>query len=154
MSSNEIDSIELEKMEKELPNYIRSMLLKAELVKNIALFCNVFLVFMIIREWFFIMNHPLLTLIGIIILFNVLARAKKRMFNDPGWNYKYIDYSRFKNESSDPFAWIRFTMEDVDRFYDAWAKYARNMIIGMFVYFVIIFTLKYTAIFLLSNGIV
>lgn len=154
MSSNEIDSIELEKMEKALSKYIRSMLLKAELVKNIALFCNVFLVFMIIREWFFIMNHPLLTLIGIIILFNVLARAKKRMFNDPGWNYKYIDYSRFKNDSSDPFAWIRFTMEDVDRFYDAWAKYAKNMIIGMFVYFVIIFTLKYTAIFLLSNGIV
>ena len=61
MSSDEIDYIELEKMEKELPNYIRSMLLKAELVKNIALFCNVFLVFMIIREWFFIMNHPLLT---------------------------------------------------------------------------------------------
>lgn len=154
MSSNEIDYIELEKMEKELPRYVHSMLMKAELAKNIALFCNVFLTFMIIREWFFIMNHPLLTLIGIIILFNVLARAKKRMFNDPGWEFKYIDYSRFKNESSDPFAWIRFTMEDVDRFYDEWAKYAMNMIIGMFAYFTIIFILKFTAIFLLSNGIV
>lgn len=154
MSSNEIDYIELEKMERELPNYVRSMLLKAEIVKNIALFCNAFLTFMIIREWFFIMNHPLLTLIGIIILFSVLTRAKKRMFNDPGWEFKYIDYSRFKNESSDPFDWIRFTMEDVDRFYDAWAKYAMNMIIGMFAYFTIIFSLKYTAIFLLSNGIV
>lgn len=154
MSSNEIDYVELEKMERELPNYVRSMLMKAEIVKNIALFCNAFLTFMIIREWFFIMNHPLLTLIGIIILFSVLTRAKKRMFNDPGWEFKYIDYSRFKNESSDPFDWIRFTMEDVDRFYDAWAKYAMNMIIGMFAYFAIIFSLKYTAIFLLSNGIV
>lgn len=126
--------------------------------KLISIILNLLLIIHLLGRWIIVSfrNDDIITVaIGAIILLNLLYGMTESSDKHPEWKLHVQDYSYLaETDQGSITKWSDLSIEDMMKYSDGWKKYMIHMVKLTIVYWIIIYTLHFFAVWLATNVLI